>query len=188
MTVLKRIITTLICLIAITGFSQKTIEGVTLPKQITIEGETLELNGGGLREKLWFNLYVGGLYLGEKSSDAKSIINADKTMAIHLEVTSKLINSDNMSEAIKDGFEKSTNGDPDQFAEQIPALINAFKDDIVLKDQFDIAYNPKVGVIVSKNGKQLTTIRGFEFKKALFAIWLGEKPADKNLKKDMLGL
>ena len=44
-----------------------------------------------------------------------------------------------------------------------------------------------MGVIVNKNGKLLTTIRGLEFKKALFGIWLGEKPADKNLKKGMLG-
>jgi len=27
-----------------------------------------------------------------------------------------------------------------------------------------------------------------EFKKALFGIWLGEEPADENLKQGMLGL
>ena len=31
------------------------------------------------------------------------------------------------------------------------------------------------------------TIRGLDFKKALFAIWLGEKPADNSLKQGMLG-
>jgi hypothetical protein len=31
------------------------------------------------------------------------------------------------------------------------------------------------------------TIAGYDFKKSLFSIWLGSKPADENLKKGMLG-
>jgi hypothetical protein len=31
------------------------------------------------------------------------------------------------------------------------------------------------------------TIKGLDFKKAVFSIWLGEKPADSKLKKKMLG-
>jgi hypothetical protein len=38
-----------------------------------------------------------------------------------------------------------------------------------------------------KNGKMLGTIEGLEFKKALFGIWLGNNPADKDLKAGMLG-
>jgi len=31
------------------------------------------------------------------------------------------------------------------------------------------------------------TVKGLDFKKALFAIWLGKKPADSGLKDGMLG-
>jgi hypothetical protein len=31
------------------------------------------------------------------------------------------------------------------------------------------------------------TIKGIDFKRAVFSIWLGEKPADAKLKKGMLG-
>jgi hypothetical protein len=61
MKIMKGIIVALICLTLTSVSAQQTIEGVTLPATVTVEGETLNLNGGGLREKLWFNLYVGGL-------------------------------------------------------------------------------------------------------------------------------
>ena len=43
-------------------------------------------------------------------------------------------------------------------------------------------------VVAFKDGKELGTIKGMEFKKALFGIWLGKKPADDDLKENMLGL
>ena len=67
-----------ICLITTSIFAQKTVSGVTLPELKTIQGERLLLNGAGLREKLWIDLYVGGLYLATKTSDANEIINAPR--------------------------------------------------------------------------------------------------------------
>ncbi|MGD2172849.1 MAG: chalcone isomerase family protein, partial [Gammaproteobacteria bacterium] len=43
-------------------------------------------------------------------------------------------------------------------------------------------------VRVSRNGKELGAIPGDDFKTALLEIWLGNHPADKQLKKGMLGL
>jgi hypothetical protein len=37
------------------------------------------------------------------------------------------------------------------------------------------------------NGLTVGTIPGLPFKRALFAIWLGDKPADRSLKQAMLG-
>ena len=47
--------------------AQVTISDVTLPATMDAAGTSLMLNGGGLREKLWFDLYVGGLYLEAKN-------------------------------------------------------------------------------------------------------------------------
>ena len=43
------------------------------------------------------------------------------------------------------------------------------------------------GVVVYKNGVKKGSIDGQDFKKALFGIWLCDKPADKDLKDEMLG-
>ena len=77
MKTLKGITIALICLMTTSVFAQQTIADVTLPATQTIEGADLTLNGGGLREKLWIDLYVGGLYVTTKTSDAKAVMNAD---------------------------------------------------------------------------------------------------------------
>ena len=47
---------------------------------------------------------------------------------------------------------------------------------------------PKIfQICVYKDGKEVGMIEGLDFKKALFGIWLGAKPADKGLKNEMLG-
>ena len=51
------------------------IEGIDFPQKLSISEAELGLNGGGLREKLGFlDLYVGALYLPEKSNDADEIV------------------------------------------------------------------------------------------------------------------
>jgi hypothetical protein len=46
---------------------------------------------------------------------------------------------------------------------------------------------PDEGVVVYKNGSKKGSIDGYDFKRALFGIWLGDKPADDDLKAGMLG-
>lgn len=168
--------------------AQTTINGVTLPATIKVDEHTATLNGAGIRKKVFFKLYVGGLYLSEKSADATAIINADKPMAVKLQITSGMISSDNMSEAILEGFEASTGGNTAPLKAEINEFVNTFKKDkIVEGNVFDIIYVPGKGIESYKNGKLQGTIQGMDFKKALFGIWLGDKPADDDLKKAMLG-
>ncbi|MGB0918140.1 MAG: chalcone isomerase family protein, partial [Flavobacteriales bacterium] len=109
---------------AIPTQAQVKINGVTLPATIKAGDASVSLNGGGIRKKLFFKLYVGGLYLTNKSADAKAIINADEAMAVKLEITSGMISSDNMSEAITEGFEASTGGNTAPLKSEIDAFVN----------------------------------------------------------------
>jgi hypothetical protein len=168
--------------------AQTKVGDVTLPNTMMVGDSNLELNGAGIREKMWFDLYSGGLYLTEKASDANNIVNADRPMAIKLHITSKLITSDKMISAINDGFDASTNGNTSAIAADIKKFTGFFSAEIVKNNVFDITYQPGVGVVAFKDGKELGTIKGMEFKKALFGIWLGNKPGDDDLKDNMLGL
>jgi hypothetical protein len=175
-------------LITITSFAQKTISGITLPATQTIKETKLSLNGGGLREKLWIDLYVAGLYVQTKTKDAKTIVTSDAPMNIHIEIISSLITREKFLEAVNEGFTNSTNGNTTKISKEVATFVAAFKDPFAIGDKIDIAYFPNTGVVVLKNNKQIANIKGMEFKKALFGIWFGEKPADKNLMKGMLGL
>ncbi|MCF8278212.1 MAG: chalcone isomerase family protein [Flavobacteriales bacterium] len=168
--------------------AQLSINGVTLPASIKAGSVNVNLNGGGIRKKVFFKLYVGGLYLSDKSSDASAIVNADKPMAVKLQITSGMISSENMSEAILEGFENSTGGKTEPLKAKITEFVNTFKkEEIVEGNVFDIVYVPGKGVESYKNGKLQGTVEGLDFKKALFGIWLGAKPADEDLKTAMLG-
>ena len=53
--------TTLFCLLQVVHADS--LAGISMPNNITVENETLILNGLGLREKYWVDVYVNGLYL-----------------------------------------------------------------------------------------------------------------------------
>lgn len=177
-----------ITITSLTTFSQSKISGIIPEKTITIENKTLSFNGAGLREKFFLDLYVGALYLKNKSSDENKIIKSDEAMAITLDIVSGLITSEKMINAIDEGFEKSTDDNITPFKSKIQEFKNAFSEDIKEGNSFTIAYIPNTGTIVFKNGKKLKTIEGLEFKKAVFGIWLCDKPASENLKEGMLGI
>jgi hypothetical protein len=86
-----------------------------------------------------------------------------------------------------EGFENSTGGKTAPLKAKIDAFVGTFKkSEITEGNVFDIVYTPGKGVESFKNGKSQGTIEGLDFKKALFGIWLGAKPADEDLKAAML--
>lgn len=178
-------------LIGITGLqAQTTINDVKLPASFKpADAPQLFYNGGGIRKKLFFKVYVAGLYLTGKSQNAEAIVNADEAMAVKLTVTSSVVSSDNMSEAIQEGFEMSLDGNTDALQSKIDQFISTFqKSPINEGDLFDIVYIPGTGVQISKNGILQVTVSGLDFKKALFGIWLSDDPISDDLKEGMLGL
>ncbi|NJW54300.1 chalcone isomerase family protein [Salinimicrobium oceani] len=169
-----------------TAVAQKEVGGVTLPATQKFEKHTLHLNGAGVRERLWIDLYAAGLYLETKTSNAEEVLNSDKPMAIRLHIVSKLITSEKMVEAVTDGFEKSTNGNTAPIQKEIDSLLGFFKEEIKKNDYFDLVYVPSRGIVAHKNGEERGVVKGEEIKRALFGIWLSNNPADGGLKKDLL--
>jgi len=185
---MKKIVFTLIAFMSIGLVSAQTkVGGVNLPNTETYQGQTLNLNGAGVREKLWIDLYAGGLYLAKKSSNASEIVSANEPMSIKLHIVSKLITSEKMMEAVSEGFESSTGGNTQAISSKIKKFQDFFMEEIKKNDVFDIVFIPDAGVTAYKNNKELGIIEGMDFKKALFGIWLSNRPADDDLKEAMLG-
>ncbi|RMG82829.1 MAG: chalcone isomerase [Bacteroidetes bacterium] len=175
-------------LFAASLFSQtKEVAGIKLPETLKVNDKTLHLKGAGIREKWFLDLYVGALYLPHDYPSAERIIAANETMAIKIHIISSLITSDKMISATKEGFEKSTKGNTQPLQDRIDQFIKAFSDPIELDDDFEIVYIPGEGTYIYKNGQKKELIKGIDFKRALFGIWLGEEPADEDLKEAMLG-
>jgi len=185
---MKKLSFLLLIIISFTVNAQLTIDGITLPKKVSVGKTELILNGGGIREKYWIDLYVSGLYLKTKSTDAKAVINNDEEMTIKLVIVSSLISSKKMIAAVDEGFEKSTHKNTAPLKNEIEQFKDAFKEEITKGNTYDIVYFPaKQLTIVLKDGKLKAKIEGLEFKKALWGIWFGDEPAEEDLKNAMLG-
>lgn len=167
--------------------AQTEIGDATLPNTETFGEYELVLNGAGMREKYWIDMYAGALYLPSKSSDTKAILSSGEPLAIKLHIVSSLISSKKMSDAVNDGFEKSTGGNTAPLKDEISKFKGFFSEEINDDDVFDITYQPNIGVVVYKNEKKLGVIEGNDFKEAVFGIWLSNDPADEDLKNAMLG-
>lgn len=168
--------------------AQTKIGGIAMPNVMKAGDQYLKMNGGGIREKLWIDLYVGVLYLENKTSDAEGIINMDEPMAIKMRIISGMVSNSKLEDAVREGMEKSTGGNMAPVEERMEKLIEkGFADDVVDGDIFDLIYMPGKGTTLQKNNKALVTVEGLDFKKALFGVWLCDDPADENLKKKMLG-
>jgi hypothetical protein len=185
---LKKLFVSMLSVLIMTSLCYgKEIAKISIPDSLEAGQVTLTLNGAGVRSKL-IKLYVGGLYLKEKSSDAAAIMAADEPMAIKLHIISSMITSKKMEDAVREGFLKSTGGKTEPIKDQIERFISVFKDEIKENDIFDLIYSPGKGTDVYKNSEYRSTIEGLTFKQALFGIWLCDKPAQASLKKNMLGM
>ena len=60
-------------------------------------------------------------------------------------------------------------------------------EDLADGEAMTYTYVPGTGTTVSVKGQDKGTIEGKAFADALFASWIGEHPATKNLKKGLLG-
>lgn len=164
------------------------VAGVTMPDSLKAGQDSLLLNGAGVRTKFFMDLYVGGLYVKAKGMEAGELVEADAPMAISLHIISGLITSEKMEKTTREGFENATGGNTESIQDEIDTFIAVFNEKIEKGDVYDLIYVPGKGVETYKNGKFASVTKGLEFKKALFGIWLGDKPAQKSLKKEMLGI
>jgi hypothetical protein len=160
---------------------------VEFPPTLKVGEVKLDLNGAGVREKYFLDLYEAGLYLAQPSHDAATIINADTPMVIHIVITSKLVSQAKLLDSLQEGFQNSTQGKTETIGGEIEQFRQCFAGEIARGTVFDLVYAPGQGVGVFKNGKKQGLIPGLAFKRALFGIWLGERPADVPLRQALLG-
>lgn len=173
------------------AIAQKQIvyEGVTIPRTISFENKTLQLNGAGSRSKMWVEVYIQALYLSQLSQNPKEIINDNLEMSIRIEITSALVSSGKLTRALHAGFEKSAGADFESYKPKMELLKSFLADEITKGDVFELTYSTTdTSIWIIKNGELKGKIPGFDFKKVFFGIWLGDKPVDEELKNSLLGI
>jgi hypothetical protein len=167
------------------GLHAASLAGVTLPDTAQVGGKTLVLNGLGIRTKYMVKVYVGGLYLEQKSSDAGAIIKADAPKQIVMKFLHGASKSQ-MTDAFDESFKDNTPDAEKTMKADIDRLLGALEP-VKQGDEMVFTYIPGTGTTLAINGKDKLTIAGPAFGQVLFSVWLGPKPPNPDLKKGMLG-
>lgn len=179
----------LICLITSPIiFAQYEVKGVKIPAKIKVNEVNLELKGAGVRTFLWMNMYVGGIYLQEDQSITQQLIEKDQDMALRLQIMSSLVSNKRIIEALEEGFAKGAENGLESLQSRIDQLVGFFDEEIKPGDSIELIYkkSSQSFTYVYNNGNLLGKIEGFDFKKALFSIWISDDPADEKMKQQIL--
>lgn len=165
------------------------VAGVPVPDKAQVESRELALNGAGLRKRLFFNVYVIGLYLPEKKADAAAVLSlaGPKRVSIHM---LRDVGADTFSEALVEGLKANHSEAEYQALEprvrQLEAIMAEVKE---AKKGMLIALDwTGAATQVSIDGKAAgPPIAGEDFYRALLRIWLGEHPVQRDIKQHLLG-
>ncbi len=164
------------------------VAGVKVEETARVEDAELVLNGAGVRTRLFFKVYVAALYLPVKTADARVAIARPGPKRVWMRLLRDL-DSAALASALKEGLQNNHSAaELDALAPQIQALIGLLTGDKELKAGTVILLDdlPGRGTRVSANGEVRGLIAGDELYPALLKIWLGDKPADGELKRAML--
>ena len=165
------------------------IEGVEIPDTLSLPNSdiSLVLNGAGIREKFFVDVYIGALYLESKTTDAKTILNDTGAASVLMHFLYSEVSKDKLTGGWTEGFENNTSHIKMQAIKEKITMFNKLFRTVHEGDVIRLDYLPDSGTHVRINGEWRGTVEGNDFFRALLSIWLGEKPVTKALRKGMLG-
>ncbi len=166
------------------------ISGVKVEETAKVANVDLRLNGAGVRYKAIFKVYVAALYLPEKKDNVNDILTMNGPRRLTLSMLRE-VSSEAFGQSFMEGLNKNSNKAEKskiiqqmlRFGEMFAAIPELKKGDVVA-----VEWVPNVGSICTLNGKRVAEpFPDIAFFNALMKIWLGENPADANLKRALLG-
>jgi hypothetical protein len=184
----RRIVAGLVVLVALVrpaSLSAADLSGVTLPDRVEVGNETLVLNGVGVRTATVFKVkvYLAGLYLQSRSSDANQILQSTERKRLVLYFF-RAADRAQVSSAWRAGLRKNVT-DISPLEGRLDELLAALPDlkagDSVV---FDFAND---SVDVDLVGGARKSIPGLDFARAMLGIWLGPNAPVDALRAGLLG-
>ena len=164
-----------------------TVSDVTLPGTVDVAGQTLVLNGVAVRKKFVVKVYVAGLYLPAKSTNADSVLAADATRRVVMHFVHD-VGKDKLCGAWNDALEDNTPDASAQLKSEFTTLCS-WMEDIKDGQQIVFTYVPGTGTEVVVAGTVKGTIAGKDFGDAVFKAWIGPKPGPgQGFKKSLMGM
>jgi hypothetical protein len=173
----------LLCAWLVTAEARE-LAGVGVPDTATVGGQALVLNGMGLREKFYFDIYVGSLYLPAKTTSSSAAITQDVCKRLSMTFLYAAVSKAQLAEAYDEALPHLANSAAVKARFDI---LKSYLSDVVAGDVITFDYVPGTGTTVVVKGSTRGTITGKDFMEALWAVYLGTHPPTAKLKSGLLG-
>ena len=165
------------------------VSGVRLDDKAQVESKDLVLNGAGLRKRFVFSVYVLGLYLPEKKSDAAAVLQLAGPKRA-LIVMQRDVSAEQFTEAMLGGLKPNVSEAEYLALEpRVKQLMDLIAEQKEAKKGMTIAIDwTGSATRLAFNGSPVgKPIPGEDLYRALLRIWIGDKPVQDDLKKALLG-
>jgi hypothetical protein len=165
------------------------VAGVRFEDSLRLGDRDLRLNGAGVRSVAFVKLYAAALYVPVRSTSAAELLAQTGPRRLAMRMLMDL-GAERLVTALSDGLER--NHDAARLAalrpriERLQATMRSIgevrRGDLVTIDLQDTITR------IAVNGRPLPeTIAGEDFYAAILRVFLGERPADSDLKRGLLG-
>jgi hypothetical protein len=186
---LRTVLPALLCLWLASSATAATLVGMTLPDSYGVDGQSLVLNGIGLRTLTIFGIraYVAGLYLPRPSHDAREILASREPKVLILKFIrgaskERIERQYRAGEAINCGNGECAPSDRADF-ERLVAAAPAVKPG----DTSTYIFTTR-GVRVLANDQVIGDFADRDLSYQLLAGFIGDRPPSPELRRQLLGL
>lgn len=166
------------------------VAGVKFEDRYTVAGQSLQLNGAGLRKKMFIKVYAIGLYLNGKSANPSGVLSQSGAKSVRI-VMLRNVSAQDLSESLVKSI--TQNVSPSEMP-GLQARLNELEanlktlGEVKRGDVIQMDFLPNSGTHISMGAQVMPRdIPGEDFYRALLKIWVGEKPSDDDLKDSLLG-
>jgi hypothetical protein len=166
------------------------LAGVKFASTAQVGTTKLQLNGAGIRYKLFFKVYAAGLYLADKATTPEAVLATPGPRHLQI-VMLREIDANELGRLFTRGMEQ--NAPREEFSKSIVGIMRmsdifSTRNRLKAGEYFSVDWIPGAGTVINVNGVQMgEPIKEPEFYSALMKIWLGKSPADAQLKEALLG-
>jgi hypothetical protein len=148
--------------------------GVKMDDTLELQGRRLALAHMALKEKLFFDVYVWGLYMEQIPRVEAEAIADNSVKRLHFRFLRK-IRKDQLVGAFRHGLSSNSSLHSETMQQGLETLLESLKD-VSKGDNLILTYDPKAGLHVSGEATGGVLIPGKGFADALFAAWLQKHP------------
>ena len=187
---MNKLLAILLLALSLPALAAIEVAGVKFEDKVKVGAGDTAINGAGVRNRAFFKVYAVGLYLPQKAATTTEVLATKGAKRIAI-VTLRDLTAEQFVDALIEALRKNHDEAAlatlqtriDQFRTTMLSIGNAPEKSVVHLD-----WLPDTGTRLSFNGAQKgADIAGEDFYRALLRIWLGDKPAQDDLKDKLLG-